>query len=338
MKPTPAGLRALGLAAGLLALFLALFASIQSAAEGLAGTDGYYHAKMGLLLRQQGLTPDFRWLPLTILDEEGYYDHHLLYHAYLGLFGGRDPAQDDGVSLTRSAKIASVVLPAAAFLALWALLRRLGTPAAGLWALGLFAVSDAFLYRMSMPRAQAASLLILALALLALFAGRAWLLAPLGFVYVWSYNAFPLLLLTGALYALAVWLTERRLAWGALAFPLLGLALGLVLNPYFPRDLAFVAYHLLPKLAGSETGVGNEWYPYESWTLVENAGVALAAFVAGLFAWGWRRERMDGRALTLFFLALAFLLMFLRARRFVEYFPAFALLFAAASLGRPLAA
>src|SRR5687767_143403 len=85
-------------AAALFLLFAALFAYLQFATPALPDTDGYYHAKMGWLIRQQGLKPTFPWLPLTILDAEQFYDHHLLFHVYLALFATTDPAVDGGVS------------------------------------------------------------------------------------------------------------------------------------------------------------------------------------------------------------------------------------------------
>jgi hypothetical protein len=68
---------------------------------------------------------------------------------------------------------------------------------------------------------------------------------------------------------------------------------------------------------------------YETWTLVENSGPALLAFVAGAVALGLRERRMGARTLTSFLLAILFGVMLLKSRRFVEYFPAFALVFAA---------
>jgi hypothetical protein len=198
------------------------------------------------------------------------------------------------------------------------------------WTLGLFALSQAFLYRMSMPRAQSASLLLLALALFLLIERReAWLL-PLGFVYVWLYDAFPLLLGVAGAGMLADLLLERRLNLRPALYAAGGVALGLVFNPYFPRDLEFVVQHLLPKLAHPEVPVGNEWYPYDAWTLVTNSGMAYAAFAAGLVFLG-RRGRLDRGTLMALLLTAAFGILFLRSRRFAEYFPPFSLIFLALS-------
>jgi hypothetical protein len=75
--------------------------------------------------------------------------------------------------------------------------------------------------------------------------------------------------------------------------------------------------------------VGNEWYPYETWTLIENSAPALAAFVLGALAMGWRGQRPGRAALTLFGLSVLFGFMLFKSRRFIEYYPAFALLFLA---------
>jgi hypothetical protein len=184
---------------------------------------------------------------------------------------------------------------------------------------------------MSMPRAQSAALLILILGLHWLFQERFWLLLPLGFLFVWLYDAFPLLLFIGGAYFLATWMTERRIVWQALAFPAVGIILGLLINPYFPENIFFIVNHLAPKIGASSTRVGNEWYPYRTWTLVENSGVALLAMVLGTFAWGWRKERIDRVALTLFILTILFAFLLFRSRRFIEYFPAIALIFAVVS-------
>ncbi len=316
-------------AALLFTLFVGLLGAVQFATPGMVGNDGYYHMKMGYLIRQEGLTPAFEALPLTTLNEADYYDHHLLYHVYLALFAAVDPAADGGNSLTLGGKIASVLLPAAAFLAIWWLLRGQNVPGAAWWAIGLFVVSEAFLYRMSMPRAQSGSLLILVLGLHWLLQGRYKLLLPLGFLYVWFYNAFPLLLLIAGVYVGATLLLERRLAWQALVYPAVGIVLGVIINPYFPQNVAFILSHILPKVGESEIRVGNEWSPYQTWTLVQNSGMALAAVVLGTLALGWRKERMDRAALVGLGLVVMFGYMLFQSRRFVEYFPPFALVFLA---------
>jgi hypothetical protein len=319
--------RALLTGAALFALFSALFAFVQFGTSALADNDGFYHLRMAALVRQYGLRVPFTWLPLSILNPDAFYDHHLLYHVYLSLFaGGSDQA------MLVAAKWASVFMPAAAFVAIWWLLGGQQVRYASIWALGLFAVSEAFLYRMSMPRAQAASLLVLALGLHWLLQRKYMWLIPLGFLYVWLYDAFPLLVVIAVVYAVAAFLTERRLEWKAVLYPGVGIALGLIINPYFPQNIAFIVNHLVPKLGELGARVGNEWYPYDTWVLIGNSGFALAAFAIGAFALGWRGKKFDRAALTAFALAVLFGFLTFKSRRFIEYFPAFALIFAALSV------
>jgi hypothetical protein len=87
---------------------------------------------------------------------------------------------------------------------------------------------------------------------------------------------------------------------------------------------------LLPKLTETTAiSVGNEWQPYQTWTLVENSGPALLVFIAGVVALGLSERRMSTPTATVLFSAVLFGAMLLKSRRFVEYYPAFALLFCA---------
>ena len=306
----------------LLLVFIAGMALIQFSTPDLPDNDGFYHIKFADQMRREGLLPDFRWLPLTILNPQEFYDHHFLYHVALIPFTFSD--------LRLGAKWSAVIFPALSFLAIYYLFRRQGIPLAWLWALALLAVSEAFLYRMSITRAQSLSLGILALGMLWLLEGRHWHLAVLGFVFVWTYNAFPLLLVVAVLYSVSVLLIEHKFLWKPVLFIAVGILAGLVINPYFPRNLIFTFRHILPKLAEpGVSGLGNEWFPYNTTQLLENSLPALLAFVSGALALGLSGRKMDVRTAFAFFMSLIFALMLFRARRFVEYFPPFALIFAA---------
>jgi hypothetical protein len=303
-------------------LFVLGMALIQFATPDMPDNDGFYHIKLAWLMRTEGLKPAFPYLPLSILSENEFYDHHFLFHVALIPFTFGD--------LRMGAKWAAVVFAGLAFLAVWYLFQRQRLPYAWLWALGLLGISDAFLFRMSITRAQSLSLGMLAL-------GYAWLLekkykhlAVLGFVYVWMYDAFPLLIALAVLHFLAVALTDRRFEFRPLLYTLAGILLGMIVNPYFPDNLIFSYHHMLPKLANATAvRVGNEWYPYDTKQLLDNALPALAAFASGALALGLTGRKMDARTALGLFVSLLFGLMLFQARRFVEYFPPFALIFAA---------
>jgi hypothetical protein len=123
---------------------------------------------------------------------------------------------------------------------------------------------------------------------------------------------------------------ERRFDFRPLLFIGGGILAGLVINPYFPDNILFSIQHMLPKLAdATSVRVGNEWYPYDTGQLLTNSLPALAAFASGILALGLSGRKMDVRTAFGLLTALLFGLMLFEARRFVEYFPAFALIFAA---------
>jgi hypothetical protein len=105
--------------------------------------------------------------------------------------------------------------------------------------------------------------------------------------------------------------------------------LGMLVNPYFPNNLIFAYRHMLPKLTDATSiSVGNEWYPYSTGQLLNNSLPALIALVSGIFALGLAGRKMDLRTTFGLLVSLLFGLMLFQARRFVEYFPPFALIFA----------
>jgi hypothetical protein len=299
-----------------------ILAVVQFSFPDLAGNDGYYHIKFAEQMRLEGITPRFASLPLTILAPDEFYDHHFLFHVAMIPFTFGD--------LITGAKLATVLFASLAFTATWVLFASQKVPGAVLWALGLLVVSDAFLYRMSMPRAQTLSLALLAISLFLLLSGRYRWLILLGFVYVWLYNAFPLLLVLAAITSGAIFLLERRIELRPVVYAGLGIAVGLVLNPYFPENLAFIYQHLAPKLVdATSVGVGNEWYPYETATLLKNSLPALVALAVGFLAVGLRGEKIRLRTLVLLLATIVFSYMVFQSRRWVEYFPAFCLMFCA---------
>ena len=307
---------------GLFAIFILGMALIQFATPDLPDNDGFYHIKFAWLMRTEGLKPDFTWLPLSILGENEFYDHHFLFHAALIPFTFGD--------LRLGAKWAAVIFASLAFLAVWFLFHRQRLPFAWLWALALFGISDAFLYRMSVTRAQSLSLAVLVVAFAWLLEGKHKHLAILSFIYVWMYDAFPLMIALAVLHLVAVAVTEHRLELRPLLYISGGILLGLLVNPYFPENIIFSYRHMLPKLAdATSVRVGNEWFPYDTKQILDNSLPSLIAFASGTIALGLSGRKMEVRTAFALLASLLFGLMLFQARRFVEYFPPFALIFAA---------
>jgi len=189
--------------------------------------------------------------------------------------------------------------------------------------LGAKLASAIGVYRMEMPRVQALSLLCLLLALALLIRRRFTWLIPLAWFYTWLYDAFPLLLAMCVCALAAELLTSRTFRLAPVGCASLGIAGGLLVNPYFPHNLRFITHHYLAKLTLDDTiPVGAEWYPLALANWVGWAGLA-AILVGGVALLYHRRRHVDYENLTMVLVAVLFFILLWRSSRFVEYFVPF---------------
>lgn len=316
--------------AGSVVIIFAFF-YLQFRTPAILDVDGYYHIKWSRLLweglKSGQFPPPFPYLPLTTLNPQNYVDHHLLFHLLLipfSLFG----------DMRIGAKIAAALFGALAVASCYWLIYRYRIRHQLIWLVALLACSAPFLYRLSMTRAQSVSVVFMVAGIYLLFERRYRWLAPLAFLYVWTYSLFVTLLVAAFIWVAVVWWSERRFDWQALAWTAVGTIAGFILNPYFPKNVRLFFEHLMMKVTAGDfaTSVGAEWYPYESWYLFHSSLIAFVAMVVGYVATG-RNHRSHG-ARAAFFLLFSTLLLIItaRSRRFVEYWPPFAVLFAAFAL------
>jgi hypothetical protein len=109
--------------------------------------------------------------------------------------------------------------------------------------------------------------------------------------------------------------------------------LGNLINPYFPNNLSLFYEHFITKLKIDDfaVAVGGEWYPYSGLELLTHLPVALVAMVVGYILFAPKNGRLPEKAtFFLIFVTVLFALQF-RSKRYAEYFPPFAILFAAFS-------
>jgi len=292
--------------------------------------DGYYHIKWSRILweslRHGNFPPQFVWLPLTTLNPHDYVDHHLLFHVFQIPFTFGD--------LRSGAKLSSVIFASlAVFSCYWMLLHfRIRYPL--IWLLALLGCSAPFLFRLNMAKAPPFAITFLVIGIYLLFKKKYWPLIPLAFVFALTYDMVVLLILAAGLWVIVVAWTERRFEWRPLAWVLLGTAAGFVINPYFPHNLQLFYEHLRVKLVASDysTKVGNEWYPYTSWEFLGNSIVACVAMVAGYIAFDPGDRQRSNQQLFLLLFSTALLIMIARWKRIAEYWPPFAVMFAAFSI------
>src|ERR1044072_1896589 len=328
---SPVRLSELGV--GALAIGL-LFWRLQFSTQAICcgDFDGYYHIKWSRVLWENikaghFFPPKFTWLPLTTLSPQNYVDHHLLYHLLLIPFTWFRNPQTGG-------KLAAVLFASLAVFACYWLIVRYEIRYRLLWLLALLASSAPFLYRLNMTKAPPFAIIFLIIGAFLMFERKHWQLAPLAFVFALTYDMFVLLGLAAAIWTIVVAWTEERFEWRPLAYVSLGCVLGLVINPYFPHNLYLFWEHARVKITAADFApkVGNEWYPYDTREFLVNCFVALAAMLVGYIAFDLNDRKRAQKPLLFLILSTALLLMNARWKRFAEYFPPFAILFAAFTL------
>jgi len=293
--------------------------------------DGYYHIEWARTLWQSmksgTFPPQFPWLPLTTLNAKDYVDHHLLFHIIqIPFAASSDPRL--------WAKIASAIFGGLAVLSCYWLVLKYRIRYPLVWLIALLGCSAPFLFRMNMAKAPPLAIVYLVVAIYLCFKRKYWPLVPLALVFTWTYDLFVLLIMATIFWMVGIAIAEKRFEWRPLVYVLAGCAAGLIINPYFPKNLLLLVEHMKIKLTASDfdTKVGSEWYPYDSWEFLGNSAVACIAMLVGYI--GFEPSERRRSADTIFFLLFSTALMIMTARwkRIAEYWPPFAVLFAGFSL------
>lgn len=293
--------------------------------------DGYYHIRWSQLLWESlssgNWLPTFEWLPLTVLNPASYNDHHFLFHLlqipFLWFF---EPVT--------AAKVSTIVFSTLAIFSVYWLLHRYRVGYPLIWLGAIMTCANMFYYRMNMAKAPPLTIIITIAGIYLLFERKYIWLLPLMFAFVWTYSLFPLLWIAAVIWVLIIAWNERRFEWQPLAYTTAGVILGNVINPYFPNNITLFIEHFVTKFkVGSDfaVAVGGEWYPYTGMELLTHFPVALAAMLVGYILFVPRNGKLPEKA-TFFLMFVSILLAAqFRSKRFAEYFPPFAVLFAAFS-------
>jgi hypothetical protein len=293
--------------------------------------DGYYHIRWSQLLWQnfsQGKwLPTFEWLPLTVLNPQDYNDHHFLFHLlqipFLWFF---EPVM--------AAKVAAVTFSSLAVFSVYWLLYRYDVKYLLVWLIAILTCANMFYYRMSMAKAPPLTIIITVIGIYLLFERKYVWLLPLMFAFVWTYSLFPLLWFAAIIWTAIIAWNERRLEWRPFAYTTTGMVLGNVINPYFPHNIYLFLEHFGTKFKVDDfaVAVGGEWYPYTGLELLTHFPVAMIAMLIGYILFMPKNGKLPEKAT--FFLTFVTILLAaqFRSKRFAEYFPPFAVLFAAFSM------
>lgn len=343
-----------------LAIFLIAFVVllVLEASPIFADPDSYYHVKMALLLRDNGIISSFPWLQLTTLGQS-YTDQHLLYHLILIPFVTIFPP-------LIGMKVATVMFGSSLITAVYWFLRSFRVKWAFFYPVILLFIRP-FTFRIGLAKAPSTSLIFLIVGLAWVFRYQLRRLFAIAFTYVWYYGGFALLGVAAAVSAGVSYLINRikhrpaaeRLAtniralvsrrqsghgkfslnWAVLLVVAGGLLAGVVFNPYFPANLKFYEQQLVN--IGiinfrNVIGVGAEWYSYDFGELVANGAFASLLVLLAALGLIFRAKAQSKKSWTLLVLMVFFLVLTLKSRRYVEYYIPFAVLFAAFSISDSL--
>ena len=337
-----------------------LFFWLQSSPV-LSDPDSFYHAKIGQILANGKILHEFPWLQFTTL-KDNFTDHHFLYHIFLIPFVSLFPDPLAGL------KFSVVVIGTMVFTVIFWFLKSNKVPFSFALTLILLAAGP-YLFRANLAKAPILSLAVLIVGLQLMFHKKYLPLFFLSFFYVWLYGGW--MLLGGAAVVFVIMnvlvsrfrfrssyrntvssndfdrltktynhtsgetvklFTENAKLLGAV---FCGLLAGLIINPYFPDNIAFT-WQQAVKIGlinyQNIIGVGGEWYPYKIFDLIGGLNIIFLILVGSLAIFLATLPKQTSKSLTLFVLTAMFFILTLKSKRNIEYFTPFAILFSGFAL------
>jgi hypothetical protein len=323
------------------ALLMAFFYSRPGSEYiGVPGHDSAYHIKMAAMIPEHGLVREFPWLQFCYFTNEGndFVSHHYGFHVLLLPFVQLSKwITGDYMPGGRWAICTFVGLEFA--LAYFLLVSgRVRWP--WIWLALLILLPHQFFIRHAYVRAISPSMAFMLLILLLAFRNR-YILAGLAVgaythLYLGAVMYAPVII---AVYAAACLLGakgDRRFPTAIVVSTAIGWTAGVLTYPYFQGMLDFLKVQVFGSGLTPDISVGREWNPYENvWWFARLVGFTLLIWFGAMALRLRLGPRLEAEGLTLLLLSIAFGLLTLKARRFIEYWPMFTLL-SAAYLLRPI--
>lgn len=290
-----------------------------------------------------GIVQTFPWMPFSSL-ANNYIDHHFLYHVFLFPFVNY-------IGPFVGSKLATMIIGSSALTVFYVVIRsfRFRAP---LFFTSLLAISPSFMFRLSLAKVPGFSIIFILLGLYYLVHKKPVALGIVAFLYVWAYDAWPLLPFIVLLWTITKVLlapTLRHEPLSVLSYlrllfsaeyikPVIGVVtgtlVGIVVNPYFPANLQFYWLHII-KIGlinyQSKIGVGAEWYPADFFYLLQSQTVIFFICLVAIVLFLLRAREVVQKKETVrheellnvfasFIVAGFFLVMTIKSRRNVDYF------------------
>ncbi|MEP0845311.1 MAG: NPCBM/NEW2 domain-containing protein [Phycisphaerae bacterium] len=313
----------------------------SSADAGVPGHDSFYHIKMAALLPELGLTSEFPWLRFAYFTDEGhaFISHHYGFHLLLAPF----------VQLSKlvtgdylaGGRWATAVCFGLVLVCFHRVLIAGGVPWRWFWVLLFFLLPTQFFFRHALVRAVGPSLVFMLL-ITWFLVQRRWFwtgVATAAFVHLYLGAVMYAPVLIGCFFVASLLAPRdrRSVAVKCLIGGVAGWIVGILTHPYSAGMLEFLRLQVFGTGLSPDIRVGSEWRPYEGvwWFATTLAGGVLTVWVLTLLARLRSGIPLNDNDFALLLIHLAFMVLTLKARRFIEYWPAFCLL-NAAFLASPL--
>jgi len=265
-------------------IVITYFYFLQFSSSSLADRDGYFHIKFSQLMYDHGIIYKLPWMQYTIF-KDYFRDHHFLQHVLYIPFTFCD--------LIKGAKWAALFFASLAGISFYFCLRLCNVRYCLFWTFAFLASSSAFLYRISMLRVQSISLALMLLSIFLIIKKRYKSLSICAFLFVWLYDAFPLLIVITLIFFLCELFIEKRADYRLLIYLFSGILGGIVINPFFPENITSYLFNLI-RISSDDTSIriGQEWYPYATLSLLKDAGFVFIVFfgVIGLLLGGYKKR------------------------------------------------
>ena len=299
-----------------------------------ADVDSFYHAKMALQMEQSGVVTDMHWMRFSILNTY-FADQYFLYHAalipFVKFFGG-----------LLGTKIAAIFFASFAVTAFYWLQKKLHYSQAFLSTL-LLLLPSAFLFRLNLAKAQPLAFSLLYIFIYFLFQKNAKLIFLLSFLFVWLHGSWPLSMVVVFLFffsqVIEIFFSGQKdlKAYRSVfvsSIPIFltcffGSLFGLIVNPYFPKNLIFYWQQIIQIAVinyKNVIDVGGEWLAYGFLDFVTNANISLFIFLFCFFIFVRNVKKIDRQGWFFLLSSLVFLIMAVKSRRNIEYFIPFSIL------------
>jgi len=294
-----------------------------------SGEDSFYHTGMAKFILGHGIVQKFPWLYFTHLNQN-FIDHQLLFHLllipFLKIFGEN-----------YGPKIMVMLFFALSFVILYLIFKKKNVWFAGLITVFLlFLMPCDFYFRMAFIRVQSVSLFLMLLAFYLIFQKKYVWLFVISFLFVWLYGGSVFILFVILSYLAGKFLTEEKIDKKIILYGFGGFLAGIIINPYFPKNLIFLFSQVFQTGLGAKGYSGGEWQPYDAWYFVQISFLPLLLFFSGFILSLAKKFKHDGQTISILIFSIFLLILQLKSKRFVEYWPFFGTASGVLLLSEPL--